>query len=1142
MAILAKGLLIKFLQLYLYALIIGYIQILAESTALIRFDRAPPARSRYSYAVFRYSVVTLNGSDACKERMCFIHCQLDGQTLSPCPAKAIVFRNLTVNSDHEFLVSVTTSDGQRNSSAHSWFIDTIPPTATIFSGKNYTSTERIAIDITFSEACTGKGGFRCVNSSSCDVIIHGPAHVHASSLRMIKPGISYSLDVILSFTSMNGRVVIRMADKFCTDQAGNSFTRTNGSTIIIHFDRRPVLADLWTSVPAYELVMNGVPRTVLATNKLEDVQIFLGFSIPIINTTEQVLNAMIVNSGKLIPIHRRNQGSREFNFQIRNISRTEIIVIELQAGLLIGRTGTPVSPVPSITFLYDSVETGVGLSTSSPNVTKDHSINVVVEFTKPVFGFEASMVNVVGGRITRFRELSRALYSLNVQAITEHMVSISVPAGKVYDISENLNMASNQLEVKHFCADSTPAISMALQSFVSAGILATSLAAAILSISTAHLGAVGIASERINVVASDSSMNLHGLVGHLQVFVLSDWLSVNQPIEYFETTKGLWWLIPRQKLPWKKDSGSVLHHHVYLAEENLQRKSIASSVGGSSHKGVNVQVDSYLANSSYMCNEVPVPIEMGPKSGWLLGQHNMHMIPYGLPLHSNEYFMYFLRGEPLSASNVIKGMENYLGWEDLLMNLFWLGIGGGSLVIIHLLILLFLRWRTGTPAHGLLSVPRFELFLLILMLPCISQSSTFVIKGGTTGGIITGALLLAIPAALIISVCLFNLIAIFSASYVQYKEVKHVARKEPWSTRILYYFTGRPSAGKWFYKEGIPSSFLPRFGILFESLKGPPLFVFVDQNEPNSISKWTGSGNSGIGRMRPVSLDGSIEEIKIPISKRVLGCARSSYIIVDLSRRVCLGIICGAYSSRKSNQSLFALTITLVQFIYLFTIKPYISRGVHVVESISLLCEVGIFALFISINGSNPVKARNAGFLMLGLLFLTFVTQIINEWYALMKFILRFSQPQKNSFKLGLKFAAKGLILPFLPKKQWPRVIPASSHPKTGLPPVLHPGPDTKSGRRDMRAPGGNTISAMTATVVPVLSPGSPGPNVLQMTAGSSTPETTLGTQRAVEAKQLKGLKLQPKSDLKKLRELARASFSGDSNFEEASTSYGPKP
>ena len=63
------------------------------------------------------------------------------------------------------------------------------------------------------------------------------------------------------------------------------------------------------------------------------------------------------------------------------------------------------------------------------------------------------------------------------------------------------------------------------------------------------------------------------------------------------------------------------------------------------------------------------------------------------------------------------------------MNLFWLGVGGGSLLIIHALILIFLRWRTGIPAHGILSVPRFELFLLILTLPCISQSSAFVIRG-----------------------------------------------------------------------------------------------------------------------------------------------------------------------------------------------------------------------------------------------------------------------------------------------------------------------------------------------------------------------------------------------------------------------------
>lgn len=81
-------------------------------------------------------------------------------------------------------------------------------------------------------------------------------------------------------------------------------------------DRRPVLVDLWTSVPSYELMINGVPRTVLATNKMEDITIFLDFSIPIINSTEQILNALHVKSGSLIPIHGKIHRNRRFVFEV----------------------------------------------------------------------------------------------------------------------------------------------------------------------------------------------------------------------------------------------------------------------------------------------------------------------------------------------------------------------------------------------------------------------------------------------------------------------------------------------------------------------------------------------------------------------------------------------------------------------------------------------------------------------------------------------------------------------------------------------------------------------------------------------------------------------------------------------------------
>ncbi|KAF8378009.1 hypothetical protein HHK36_029342 [Tetracentron sinense] len=1172
--------LLKLLLLFV-CLVFGLLLHSAESMVFIHFDRAPSARSKLSTAVFRYTVLGLDGSNACKKHNgCSFNCELDGQTVRPCPVDLIVLKNLTVNHSHYFLLNVTTGDGERNSSAYKWFIDTIPPTASIVSEKNYTNAERIAIDVIFSEACTGRGGFKCLNSSSCDVMVTGPAYVDASSLRTVEPDIKYSLVIALSWRSIYGRIVIKMADNFCTDQAGNQFTRTNESVIIVHFDRRPVQADFWTSVPSYEFELNRVPRTVLATNKMEDLEIFLDLRDPVVNSTEDILNALNANLGNFIPIHGKNHGNRRFVFGLRNVSRTEIITVKLQSAFLIGRSGTPVSPVTPITFLYDSTKPGVVLSTDSPGVTKETNINVIVEFTEPVFGFEASSIEVGSGRLSRqvhmvklkttasiilliinlFKELSKALYSLTVVAVSQNVVSIIVPEGKANDVAGNLNMASNRLEVKHY---SPPAISVALHSFVTAGILTTSLAAAVLSLSCANLGAIGAStSGTTNVIVSAPSMNLAGMVGHLQVFVLSDWLLVGPPVDYSETTRGLRWLIPREKLPWNKDSTSIWPKYESPSEgpNKLSMKYRGLSMGSTLYEiRSRHSIESNSHNISYLQHGFPMPTELLSKVGGLNGKQNVSMknTPYGQDLDASEYFVYFLRGEPLSAVNVIKAMKNYTGvvddkenqtmwlcslnrWKDLEMNLFWLGVGGGSLLMTHLLILLFLRWRTGTSVPGILSVPRFELFLLILMLPCISQSSAFVIRGGTTEGIIAGTLLLAIPAALTLSVCLFLTIAIFVGGFVQYKEVKDTSTREPWYTMLSVFFAGKPTTGKWFYWKGLPSSFLPRFGFLFEDRKGPPVFVLVDHNDPNSLPKWVDSGQSGIGRMRAMGSDDSNEETKVPMSKRLLGCARSSYIILDLLRRVSLGIISGAYSSRRPNQTTVALAITLIQFLYLFTLKPYIRRRVHVVESVSLLCEAGIFGLSVSVDYSNPVKERTMGFVMLALLFISFVSQLVNEWYALIKCLIRLSRPQEPSFKLGLKCVAKGLVLPFLPRKHWSRLVTGSSQPRTGLVQVLPLSPETELERRGIGVSRGDTLSAMTATIVPVRSPNSPGLADFRGT-GPTTAQTSLSEHRAGEGKQRKGYKLEPKSELKKLRELAKASFSGGSNCEEASSSYAPR-
>ncbi|KAJ8634194.1 hypothetical protein MRB53_027530 [Persea americana] len=1080
-----------------------------ESAVFIRLDRVPPARTRHSTAVFRYSVTDQHAQNPCRNHECSFYCELDNQPLKSCP-QSISFSNLTQNRYHYFLLNVTTSIGERNSSAYKWYIDTEPPTASIFTEKNFTNAAHVTIFITFSEACTGHGGFKCVNASSCNVMVNGPASLNASTLQIVDPDITYSLVIDLSISSMYGRVVVKMEDRFCTDQAGNLFTRKN-SSIVIHFDRRPVYVDLWTSVPSYELQISRVLRTVIATNKTEDLEIFLEFSDPVMNSTGDIMNVLHANAGYFLPLPSGIHGNRRFGFKLKNVSGTEIITVKLHSTWLIGRSGTAVSPVVPIVFLYDSTKPSVKLSTRSP-LTKETKINVIVEFTKPVFGFDASGIEVGGGRLERFKEISKALYSLTILDVSQDMVSVMVPEGKAKDIAGNLNLASDQLEVRHY---STPAVSFVLQSFVTAGLLATSLAAAVLALSSANLAAVGgLTSVATHVAISDPSRNLLGTIGHLQVFVFSDWLSVSLPIEYSETTKGLRWLIPREKLPWKKEDISMWPQYpsAYEVPRKLSMDSRGMSGGYSLSviMGMKYSVGSNSSSiASLLQNKMPSPNHATPLPiiskhygirGWPTkvptssfqdtcrsddvgdphSQHNVNVksTPYGLPLNSSEYFIYFLRGEPLSAGKAVKSMENDTGWKDFGMNMFWLGVAGGSLLTTHLLILVFLRWRTGTTVHGVLSVPRFELFLLILMIPCMCQSSVFIIRGGTTAGIIAGSLLLAIPASLLLSVCLFLIVAIFMGSFVQYKEVK-TQSNDPWHTKLLFYFTGKPAIGKWFHRDGLPSSFIPRFGILFEDRKGPPVYILADRNDPTSIPERIDSSQSGIGRMRAVSSEGSIGEIKIHTSKRILGCARSAYLIVDLLRRVGLGIISGAYLSHENShgqiQCILALGITLVQFLYLLFLKPYIMRGVHVAESISLLCEVGVFSLSFYIEHWKIFKDQKViGIVMLTLLFISFAGQLVNEWYALIKGILRLPQPHKSSFKLGLKWVAKGLILPFLPRKQWSRILPGSFQPKTGLVPVVPLSPETELERQDNEGPQMDTLSSMTATVVPVYSPDMP--------------------------------------------------------------------
>lgn len=297
-----------------------------------------------------------------------------------------------------------------------------------------------------------------------------------------------------------------------------------------------------------------------------------------------------------------------------------------------------------------------------------------------------------------------------------------------------------------------------------------------------------------------------------------------------------------------------------------------------------------------------------------------------------------------------------------------------------------------------------------------------------------GVVLLAIPTLAFLAVAIFLIYAILVRKIVQYKELRPTIRRSgvappPPTGRPLSLLVGEGYQGKWVRAEGdVNPRIVPSFGILFEDRKGPPRLVTMINNNENNNPRKQGLGRNGLRRIRTMNADDEIDESSVPWAYHLLGCFQSTYILIDLGRRIALGVIFGAYriSDESWSQVVLVFALTVFQFLYLVIVKPFHRRGVQLVESLSLLCEVGVFAAALAILASNYQPQENhtgVGIFMLVLLVFSFVAQSANEWFALIRQLLSLSNSEEISPTLGLREFVAGLILPCIPRSQWPKVV-----------------------------------------------------------------------------------------------------------------------
>ncbi|XP_030939507.1 uncharacterized protein LOC115964309 [Quercus lobata] len=792
-------------------------------------------------------------------------------------------------------------------------------------------------------------------------------------------------------------------------------------------DRRTMVVNLTTHVPERQLVLddvNGETRLVLATNNCVKLRICITFLVPVLNSSAEILKSLEpeilyslpMNQGKLLPLNvsKDDPGHRRFEFMVDGcISGMAIVTVGIDENSITSIHGTPVSKVDPITFLFDSLRPApmlitppsdylmpeistppsdflgpdVNLTTLLHMRTREHNIFLWIEFKEPVFDFNRSDILIKGGELVR--QVISALKEKKVKKkyaveinVTDDVVSVKVPENVAHDVAGNKNLASETLLVRPY---SVPIISIVISTFATASFVATSIAAGLLTASTASLSSIGTFSPPFSSL-SDPASNLFRMAGHIQVFALSRWLGVPLPVEYYEFSRGMQWSIPCFRLPWE-----TRHTH-----------------------------SSAPANSNPSRSKIH-------DSGIFLGvQHKP--IPKFNRLNADEIKKLLTNSGPDLVSD---------GWEDFNRTMFWLAIIGGSLILLHALLLAILKFRKPRQrGYGVLAFPRFEIFLVNLTMPSICEAS----------------------AALIRDLLWFFSTGITFAKRL-YKEDNQVIQVGRGNPKIAQVTLGPGNEGRWTLNRKQNFDCLTMLVPLFKDLRGPIRSITAPDDEagegfggtdlapPSSAQSMSRStrpspipptrsstvatpvvpSTTGIsahthGDYQIIAPDDKNEEVEISggsVSsiQNLFMQLKIYYTLIKSVRCVLLGAMGGAYKNTWSSTTpvIILLCITSLHLFFLVLEKPFIKRRVQLVEIISVASEVCLFALFLVLVDKelSPKQETIVGVSMLVHFLMGFLPQIVNELYTLRRQIKHLDTNEKR-FRTGLKIASTGILLFFI--------------------------------------------------------------------------------------------------------------------------------
>ena len=335
--------------------------------------------------------------------------------------------------------------GNNNTAAaqYSVMYDIVAPSVAISStSNNPTNISPIPVSFEFSEAVTG--------FSLADITVTNGV---ASNLQSTGNDKNWTADIT---PTANGSISIDVAANSVQDIMG--YGNTAATQYSISFDNvAPTVAIMSTTAN---------PTNASSINvSIEFSEVVTGFNISDVVVTNGTASNLIANAN-----------GKAWTLDITPTTNG-VVNINVPAAAAQDAAGNNNTAATQLSVTYDNVAPTVAIMSTTANPTNASSINVSIEFSEVVTGFNISDVVVTNGTASNLiANANGKAWTLDITPTSNGVVNINVSASAAQDAAGNNNTAATQLSVTYDNVAPTVAITSAVTDPTSANPIVISIA------------------------------------------------------------------------------------------------------------------------------------------------------------------------------------------------------------------------------------------------------------------------------------------------------------------------------------------------------------------------------------------------------------------------------------------------------------------------------------------------------------------------------------------------------------------------------------------------------------------------------------------------------------------------------------------